>query len=151
MLFQPAIIALLLASALSVLGLVASAPFAVEVIRRWDIRSGSERQLQLERRTYLFSTLLTFVLALQLAAVLLFVFNADKDPVISVVGDTRYDQVWQRSRESKTRQLIAPDILAGKKVLVIGAGIAGLSAASYLQRNGFDTEIFELHDKPGAG
>ena len=72
MLFQPAIIALLLASALSVLGLVASAPFAVEVIRRWDIRSGSERQLQLERRTYLFSTLLTFVLALQLAAVLLF-------------------------------------------------------------------------------
>lgn len=78
MLFQPAIIALLLASALCVLGLLASAPFAVEVIRRWDIASGSERQLQLERRTYLFSTLLTLVLALQLAAVLLFVFNAEK-------------------------------------------------------------------------
>jgi hypothetical protein len=78
MLFQPAIIALLLASALCVLALAASAPFALEVIRRWDIRSGSERQLQLERRTYLFSTLLTFVLALQLAAVLLFVFNAEK-------------------------------------------------------------------------
>jgi phytoene dehydrogenase-like protein len=37
-----------------------------------------------------------------------------------------------------------------KKVLVIGAGIAGLSSASYLQRNGFDTEIFEMHDKPGG-
>lgn len=37
-----------------------------------------------------------------------------------------------------------------KKVAVIGAGIAGLSAASYLQRNGFDTEIFELHDKCGG-
>jgi phytoene dehydrogenase-like protein len=37
-----------------------------------------------------------------------------------------------------------------KKVLVVGAGIAGLSAASYLQRNGFDTEIFESHDKPGG-
>jgi len=37
-----------------------------------------------------------------------------------------------------------------KKVPVIGAGIAGLSSASYLQRNGFDTEIFELHDKPGG-
>jgi len=36
------------------------------------------------------------------------------------------------------------------KVAVIGAGIAGLSAASYLQRNGFDTEIYELHDKPGG-
>lgn len=78
MIFQPAIIALLLASALCVLALAASAPFAVEVIRLWDIASGSERQLQLERRTYLFSTLLTFVLALQLAAVLLFVFNAEK-------------------------------------------------------------------------
>ena len=78
MIFQPAIIALLLASAFCVLGLAASAPFALEVIRRWDIKSGSERQLQLERRTYLFSTLLTFVLGLQLAAVLLFVFNAGK-------------------------------------------------------------------------
>ncbi len=37
-----------------------------------------------------------------------------------------------------------------RKVLVIGAGIAGLSSASYLQRNGFETEIYELHDKPGG-
>lgn len=27
-----------------------------------------------------------------------------------------------------------------KKVLIIGAGIAGLSAGSYLQRNDYDTE-----------
>jgi phytoene dehydrogenase-like protein len=40
--------------------------------------------------------------------------------------------------------------MENKKVAVIGAGIAGLSAASYLQRNGFDTEIFEMHDKPGG-
>jgi phytoene dehydrogenase-like protein len=38
----------------------------------------------------------------------------------------------------------------GKRVIVIGAGIAGLSAASYLQRNGFDTEIFELHSRAGG-
>lgn len=37
-----------------------------------------------------------------------------------------------------------------KHVLVIGAGIAGLSAASYLQRNGFETEIFEMHTQPGG-
>ena len=37
-----------------------------------------------------------------------------------------------------------------KKVKIIGAGIAGLSAASYLQRNGYDTEIFELHSLPGG-
>lgn len=38
----------------------------------------------------------------------------------------------------------------GKRVLIIGAGIAGLSVASYLQRNGFETEVFESHDKPGG-
>lgn len=78
MIFQPAIIALLLASAVSVVMLLAAAPFAIQIIRHWDIASGSERQLQLERRTYLFSTLAVFVMATQLLALLLFVFNADK-------------------------------------------------------------------------
>ena len=78
MLFQPAIIALLLASGANVAMLLGAAPFAVDVIRHWDITSGSERQLLLERRTYLMSTLLTFVLATQLLALLLFVFNADR-------------------------------------------------------------------------
>ncbi|MHC1708549.1 MAG: phytoene desaturase family protein [Bacteroidales bacterium] len=36
------------------------------------------------------------------------------------------------------------------KVNIIGAGIAGLSAGCYLQMNGFDTEIFEMHDLPGG-
>ena len=78
MLFQPAIIALLLASGVAVVMLAAAAPFALQVIRQWDIASGSERQLQLERRTYLFSTLAVFVMAVQLVALLLFVFNADR-------------------------------------------------------------------------
>lgn len=78
MLFQPAIIALLLAAGLAVLMLLGAAPFAIQLIRHWDIDSGSARQLRLERRTYLFSTLLTFVLVVQLAALLLFVFNADR-------------------------------------------------------------------------
>jgi hypothetical protein len=76
--FQPAIIALLLASLVCVSLLVASAPFAFDIIRHWNIQSGSERQLVLERRTYLLSTLLTFVFATQLVALLLFVFNADR-------------------------------------------------------------------------
>ncbi len=78
MLFQPAIIALLLAAGLAVIMLAGAAPFAIQVIRHWDIHSGSERQLALERRTYLFSTLLSFVMLAQLAALLLFVFNADR-------------------------------------------------------------------------
>jgi len=78
MLFSPAIIALLTASAVSLLMLGWSSLFAVQVLRRWDIRSGSELQLFLERRTYLASTLLAFVLATEAASLLLFVFNAEK-------------------------------------------------------------------------
>lgn len=37
-----------------------------------------------------------------------------------------------------------------KKVIIIGAGVSGLCAGSYLQMNGYDTEIFELHNIPGG-
>ena len=37
-----------------------------------------------------------------------------------------------------------------KKVIIIGAGIAGLTAGIHLQRNGYDTEIYELHSLPGG-
>ena len=84
MLFQPAIIALLLASAVSVLMLAASTPYAWQMVRRWDIASGSELQLRMERRTYLLSTLLAFVFATQLVSLLLFIFNADKMAVMFV-------------------------------------------------------------------
>lgn len=84
MIFQPAIIALLLAASLGLAMLLMAAPFAVQVIRHWDITSGSERQLKLERLTYLFSTLIAFVCVMQIAATLLFVFNADKLSVMFV-------------------------------------------------------------------
>ncbi|AHF06372.1 phytoene desaturase family protein [Desulfitobacterium metallireducens] len=37
-----------------------------------------------------------------------------------------------------------------KKILIIGAGIGGLSAGCYGQMNGYDTEIYEMHDIPGG-
>jgi phytoene dehydrogenase-like protein len=37
-----------------------------------------------------------------------------------------------------------------KKINIIGAGIAGLTAGCYLQMNGYDTEIFELNSVPGG-
>ena len=40
--------------------------------------------------------------------------------------------------------------MSNKKVIIIGAGISGLCAGSYLQMNGYDTEIFELHSSPGG-
>jgi len=40
--------------------------------------------------------------------------------------------------------------VSSKKVVVIGAGIAGLSAGCYLQMNGYHAQIFESHNKPGG-
>jgi phytoene dehydrogenase-like protein len=37
-----------------------------------------------------------------------------------------------------------------KRAIIIGAGISGLSAGCYLQMNGYDTEIFELHSISGG-
>jgi phytoene dehydrogenase-like protein len=37
-----------------------------------------------------------------------------------------------------------------RKVVVIGAGIAGLSAGVYARRAGFDVEVFEAHTIPGG-
>jgi phytoene dehydrogenase-like protein len=37
-----------------------------------------------------------------------------------------------------------------KKVIIIGAGLAGMSAGCYLQMNGFDTEIYESYSMSGG-
>ncbi len=37
-----------------------------------------------------------------------------------------------------------------RSIIIIGAGIAGLSAGCYGRMNGYGTRIFELHDKPGG-
>lgn len=43
------------------------------------------------------------------------------DSQIKVVGDTRFDRVYQRSRDAKKRNLISENLLIGKKVLVAGS------------------------------
>lgn len=37
-----------------------------------------------------------------------------------------------------------------KSILIIGAGVAGLSAGCYAQMNGYRSQIFELHNRPGG-
>ncbi|KNY29414.1 phytoene desaturase family protein [Pseudobacteroides cellulosolvens] len=37
-----------------------------------------------------------------------------------------------------------------KKIIIIGAGIAGMTAGIYGQINGFETEIYEMHSIPGG-
>jgi phytoene dehydrogenase-like protein len=37
-----------------------------------------------------------------------------------------------------------------KKIIIVGAGISGLSAGCYAQMNGYQTSIFEMHNIPGG-
>ncbi len=78
MLMHPAILALLGISLAVVLALLLAGGFAIQIIRGWDIASGSEFQLRLERRTYLISTLLGLALAAELLSLFLLVYTAEQ-------------------------------------------------------------------------
>lgn len=77
MILHPPVLALLIGSLLASFMLVYAAWYAVAVLRSWEITSGSELQLALERKTYLVSTLVFYVFAFQLLSLFLFVFIAD--------------------------------------------------------------------------
>jgi hypothetical protein len=77
MILHPGIISLVLVSFL-ITGLILYCSFfAIRIIRCWDIRSGSEQQLALERRTYLISTILSYVLLFQAGSLFLYIYTAD--------------------------------------------------------------------------
>lgn len=40
--------------------------------------------------------------------------------------------------------------MPAKRLLIIGGGISGLAAGCYAQMNGYETEIFEMHNLPGG-
>ncbi len=77
MIFHPGVMALLLGSALSCLMLLYSGYYGLAIVRGFDIRSGSERQLGLERRTYLVSTVVAYAFGFQLLSFFLFLYTAD--------------------------------------------------------------------------
>ena len=40
--------------------------------------------------------------------------------------------------------------MSDKSIIIIGAGLAGLSTGCYAQMNGYKTQIFEMQNKPGG-
>ncbi|QXP85980.1 hypothetical protein KW115_00995 [Methylococcus sp. Mc7] len=77
MLLHPGVIANLLASLIISTMVLYSSYYGLQILRNWDIESGSELQLVLERKTYLVSTILSYVFALQLLSLFMYVFTAD--------------------------------------------------------------------------
>ena len=78
MMQHPAIIALSAASLLTGLMLLFAGWFGATIRREWDLQSGSELQLGLERQTYLISTLVGYALLFQILSLFLFIFTADR-------------------------------------------------------------------------
>jgi hypothetical protein len=78
MIFHPSILALYVSSILIAFVVFYAAFYGVQILRRWNIESGSEGQLILERKTYLISTLLTYLLGFELLSLFLYVFTADR-------------------------------------------------------------------------
>ena len=77
MILHPAALALL-ATALMVFGLGLHANYhGMRILGKWDLCSGSELQLELERRTYLISTVMSYILAFQLMSLFLYIYTAD--------------------------------------------------------------------------
>ncbi|MCX7948661.1 MAG: hypothetical protein N2509_00965 [Treponemataceae bacterium] len=77
MLLHPAILALLVGSILISLMVIFSAHFGILILRKWDLKSGSELQLSLERKTYLISTVMTYAFSFQVLSFFLFIYTAD--------------------------------------------------------------------------
>ncbi len=77
MILHPGILSLLLVAVL-VSGMVLyGAGIGTVVLARWDLSSSSERQLALERRTYLLSTLMSHALALEILSALVFLYTLE--------------------------------------------------------------------------
>jgi len=77
MILHPAVIANVVASLIISVTILYAAYYGAQILLKWNLQSGNELQLRLERRTYLISTLLSFIFALELMSLFLFVFTAD--------------------------------------------------------------------------
>lgn len=77
MILHPSILALFISSLLISLMTLYACGYGILILRRWDISSGSELQVTLERRTYLISTIVSYFLAFQLVSLFLFIQTAD--------------------------------------------------------------------------
>ena len=77
MFFKPDILALFISSFLISGMVLYSCFYGALILKYWDIGSGSEIQLHLERRTYLISTIMAYTLAFQLLSLFLFIYTAD--------------------------------------------------------------------------
>ncbi|MEN6623918.1 MAG: hypothetical protein ABFD50_20530 [Smithella sp.] len=77
MILHPAIIALVFTSFLLSGMIIYSSFFGIYIIKLWNLKSGSEEQLMLERKTYLISIILFYAFVFEMGSLFLYIYTAD--------------------------------------------------------------------------
>ncbi len=84
MILHPGAIALFIGEGLVMAMSLYASALGGTLLRRWDINSASEGQLRLERRTYLISTLMTYVMLYEVLSVFLYIYTLDSVHIVFV-------------------------------------------------------------------
>jgi len=77
MILHPGILSLIMGSGIVVVMMILTSILGLKIISRWDISSSSAQQLSLERKTYLVSTVVNYVLFFEVLSVFLFIYTVD--------------------------------------------------------------------------
>lgn len=77
MIFHPGILALVSGSVIVAVMTLYAAAVGSLIVFRWNFQSSSAYQLSLERKTYLISTIMNYVLGFQIISTLLFIYTVD--------------------------------------------------------------------------
>lgn len=77
MILHPGILALIIGSTIVFVMMLYASIEGIIIIRGWDFQSSSEHQLDLERRTYLISSIIKYALGFEVISALLFIYTVD--------------------------------------------------------------------------
>jgi hypothetical protein len=77
MILHPGILALLAGSCIVLAMMLYASIQAIRILAGWDFSSSSEKQLRLERKTYLVSTVIKYALGFEILSTFLFIYTLD--------------------------------------------------------------------------
>lgn len=77
MILHPGVLSLITGSAIVIVMMVYSSLLGLKILKGWDINSSSSKQLLLERKTYLVSTIMNYVLGFVVLSAFLFIYTVD--------------------------------------------------------------------------
>ena len=77
MILHPGVLSLIIGSLFVIVMIIYSSVLGLKILKRWDINSSSSEQLSLEKKTYLISTIMNYVLGFMILSAFLFIYTAD--------------------------------------------------------------------------